>query len=178
MAAVMGLVLILLGVAGILWWAGRLGSVPTQFDLGGIRWLPRQGWWPWALGAGGIILALLGLRWLLAHLPKRGVSHLYLPGSGPEGRLLVAANSVVDAAASALAQAPGVRSARGRIDQDRGEIVARLDATIERGADLRAVASAADAVTSDLRSALERRDLNSRVQLRTAGGNRPLPRVY
>ena len=178
MAALAGLLLIAVGVLGILWWAGRLGSAPSQIDLSGIRWLPRQSWWPWALGAGGVILALIGLRWLLSHLPLRGISHLSLPGSGSEGRLLVAAGPVVQAAASALAETPGVRSARGRIDQERGQVVARLDATIERGADLRVVAAAADTVTGQLQAALERQDLTSRVQLRTAGRNRPMPRVY
>jgi len=56
--------------------------------------------------------------------------------------------------------------------------VVRLNATIERGADLQTVASAADAVMADLHSALERDDLTARVQLRTAGRNRPMPRVY
>lgn len=178
LVALAGVTLTALGVLCLLWYAGRLGSAPVQLDLSGIRWLPRQQWWPWALGAAGIILAVLGLRWLLSHLPRGGVTNLYLPGSGPQGKLLVAAGPAIDAAASALAQAPGVRSVRGRIDHDRGEIVARLDATIERGANLRIVAAAADAVTGDLQSALERDDLTSRVQLRTAGRNRPMPRVY
>lgn len=178
MTALVGLVLLALGVLGILWWAGRLGSVPTQVDLSAIRWWPKQQWWPWALGLAGLILALLGLRWLFGHLPRSGISHLSLPGSGPEGRLLVAAGPVVDAAADAMARTPGVRSARGRIDHDRGQLVAHLDATIERGADLRTVAAAADAVTGELQAALERQDLTGLVQLRTAGRNRAMPRVY
>lgn len=177
-AALAGLVLIAVGVFALLWYSGRLGSAPTRMDLGGIRWLPKQQWWPWALGMAGVVLALLGLRWLLSHLPNRGVTNLYLPGSNAQGKLLVAAGPVADAAASALAKTPGVRSAKGRIGHDRGEIVARIDATIEREADLRVVAAAADAVTGDLQAALEREDLTSRVQLRTAGRNRPMPRVY
>jgi|UPI000687764B hypothetical protein len=178
LTAVAGVVLIALGVLGILWYAGRLGSVPSVVDVSGIRWLPKAEWWPWALGAAGVILALVGLRWLLSHLPRSGVSNLYLTGSGSQGKLLVAARPVIDAAATALAQTPGVRTARGRIEHDRGEIVAHFDATIERGADLRVVGAAADAVTGDLQSALEREDVVSRVQLRTAGRNRPMPRVY
>ncbi|NUR16609.1 MAG: hypothetical protein HOQ13_09895 [Dermatophilaceae bacterium] len=178
MMAVVGVVLLALGVLGILWWAGRLGTIPQQVDLSGIRWWPQQAWWPWALGAGGVVVALLGLRWLLSHLPRGAVSHLSLPGSDARGRLLAAAGPVLDAAAHALAETPGVRSARGRIEHDRGRVVTRIDATIERSADLALVASAADAVTADLQSALERQDLTSRVQLRTAGSDRPQPRVY
>lgn len=178
MTALGGLVLAALGVLGILWWAGRLGSAPDRVDLSGIRWLPEQQWWPWALGAAGVVLALIGLRWLLSHLPRRGVTHLSLPGSGPGGRLVVATGSIVDAAAATLANTPGVRSAHGRIDHDRGQLVVRLDATIERGAELETVAAVADAVTAEMQSALERDDLTARVQLRAAGRNRAMPRVY
>lgn len=178
MTALVGLVLVAIGVLGILWWSGRLGSVPKQVDLTGIHWWARQQWWPWALGVGGVVLALLGLRWLFAHLPLGGVGHLSLPGSTPQGKLTVAAGPVMDAAADSLAQTPGVRSARGRIDHDRGRLVARLDTTIERSADLHAVAAAADTVTSQLQAALERQDLAGLVQLRTSGRSRPAPRVY
>lgn len=178
MTALAGLVLAALGVLCILWSADRLGSAPRQVDLSAGRGWSQQQWWPWALGAVGVVLILVGLRWLLSHLPRPGVGHMSLTGSGREGRLLVAAGTVIDAAASSLAGTPGVRSAHGRIDHDRGQLVVRLDATIERGADLQTVAAAADVITAKLHSALERDDLTARVQLRTAGRNRPMPRVY
>lgn len=78
-------------------------------------------------------------------------------GSGPEGRLLVNAGTVASAAADAIAA--GVRSATGTIQRDRGQLVAKLTATVEREADLHLVAAAADTVTADLRRALQRDDM-------------------
>ena len=176
-AAVLGLTLIAAGVAGVAWWNDRFPGLPQKTDLGGLAWLPQQAWWSWALLAAGVVLTLLGLRWLAGHIPDRAVGQLELPGSGPDGRLLVAAGTVASAAADAFAATPGVRSAKGTIQRDRGQLVAKLTATVEREADLHLVASAADTVTADLRQALQRDDMVARVQLRAAGRNRALPRV-
>lgn len=179
-AALLGLVFIAAAVLGFAWWAGRL-AVGPKVELSSVSWLPTltdQSWWPWALGAAGVVLTLLGLRWLVGHLPDRGVSRLTLPGSERAGRLQVAAKPVASAAADALAATPGVRSARGSIQSDRGQLLARIDATIERECDLRAIAAAADAVSADLQNALGRDDLSCQVQLHTARGNRRPPRVH
>ena len=86
--------------------------------------------------------------------------------------------AVASAAAQALAHAPGVRSSRGSIHRDRGQIVAVLRATIERGADLRVVSDAADRASADLAHVLQRDDMHCSVQLRTAGRARSMPRVH
>lgn len=177
-AALTGLLLLAAGAAGILWWSGRLTAAPTRTDLTGLAWLPEQRWWPWALGAFGIVLALLGLRWLLGHLPSRGVSHLKLTGTDETGALLVETRPVASAAAEELSQTFGIRSARGTIHRDRGQLVAVLTATIERDTDLQVVADAADRSSANLQHALERQDLTCRVQLRTASRRRNLPRVH
>lgn len=180
-AAVLGLVLIAAGALGVLWWAGRLPGLPSKVQLSSVGWLPtltEQLWWPWALGAFGVLLVLIGLRWMGGHVPNRGVSHLTLPGSDSDGKLLVEAKPVASAAADAFAQTPGVRSAKGSIQRDRGQLMARINATIEREADLGMIAAASDTVSADLRRALERDDLACQVQLRTARGNRKLARVH
>jgi len=171
------LVSIAAGVAAVAWWNNRFPGLPQRTDLDGLTWLPQQAWWPWALLAAGIVMTLLGLRWLAGHIPHRAVGQLGLPGSGPEGPLLVSARTVASAAADAFAATPGVRSANGTIQRDRGQLVAKLTATVEREADLHLVAAAADTVTADLRKALQREDMVARVQLRAGGRNRPLPRV-
>jgi hypothetical protein len=175
--ALLGLLLAAAGAVGILWWMGRLSRLPDRTDLHGLRPLAHQPWWPWALGAAGVVLALLGLRWLSAHVPSRGVSHLNLPGSDETGKLLVSAGPVVSAAAAELGQTVGVRTAHGSIQRDRGQLVATLRATIERDTNLQVVTDAADRVSAHLQQALERDDLTCSVQLRTAGSRRDLPRV-
>ena len=176
--ALVALVLIGAGLFGIAWWSGRFPSLPPRLDLSVLTSWSTQAWWPWALAVAGVLAILLGLRWLLAHLPDRGVSHLSLTGSGSDGRLIVDAGTVAAAAAQALERAPGVRSSRGNIRRDRGQLVAVLRATIEREADLQVIAAAADQASAHLQQALQRDDLHCRVQLRTAARDRSLPRVH
>ncbi len=178
LGALTALLLIGAGLFGIAWWSGRLVSLPQRLDLAGLGWLPRQGWWPWALGIVGVLLVLAGLRWLAGHLPGPGVTHLFLSGSSAEGKLIVSARPVASAAAQVLASTPGVGSVRGRIHRDRGQLVARLNASIEPEADLRVVAAAAGQVSAQLQQVLQREDLHCRVQLRTSRGNRTGPRVH
>ncbi len=63
----------------------------------------------------------------------------------------------------------GACGACGRIVRDRGQLVARLSATIERDADLGLLAHKADAVSTDLEHALGRQDLHCSVELRVGG---------
>jgi hypothetical protein len=176
-AFVLALVLLAAGVAGIAWGTRRVSGFAGSIDLGAVVDATDQTWWPWATGVVGAVLVLLGLRWLVAHLPRRGTGPLKLTGTGPAGRLLADGNSVADAAAEALHGASGVRSASGRVIRERGRVVARLKATIDADADLTAVSEAADQVSAELRQVLGRGDLDCRVELRLARRDRPRARV-
>lgn len=173
-----GLVVGATGLALFAWWAGWLPGAGERLDLAAVADLERQVWWPWALGAVGVVLVLLGLRWLASHLPDRGVTHLVLPGSGADGRLVVAAGPVAAALAATFQETPGVRSARGAIQRDRGQIVARVNAMVEDEADLRVVAAAAERASAELQRALQRDDLRCLFRLRVAARSRSLPRVH
>lgn len=171
-AFLVGLLLICAGVAGALWWQGTLTTwfpgLSNRLDTSSVTDLTRQSWWPWAAGAAGVVLVLAGLRWLIGHLPSRGVSQLKLPGSTSQGTLLAQVRPVAAAAAEALEQTPGVRSAKGSIREERGQLVARLNATVEQQADLAAVAAAADRVSAQLAQVLQRDDLACQVNLTVA----------
>lgn len=183
MAVVLGLVLVLVGLALGGWylvaqgWVAASVSAPDELSTAPVQSAANAAWWPWALGVAGVVLTLLGLRWLAAHLPNRGVGRLRLSGTGAEGRLEVDAGAVASAAADALEQVPGVRSARGRVLRDRGQLVATLRARIERGTDLEQLASACDRASSDLATALARDDLRCTVRVEVANRDRSLPRV-
>ena len=76
-----GLLLITVGLAGILWWLGDfLGWSQQPLQVDRALELTEEAWWGWAVGAAGILLILLGLRWLTAHVPDRRVSNLNSPG--------------------------------------------------------------------------------------------------
>lgn len=173
----LGLLLIVVGLAGIAWWAGQLPGDPASVDAGGVVSATASAWWPWAVGAAGVVLALLALRWLFAHVPHQGVKRLTLPGSGRTGRLQVQTDAVTDAASRVMQSAPGIRSARSHTVTDRGQLVTVFDVTIEQDADLAAVAALGDATAADLRTALGRDDVTCRVNLKPALRQKALPRV-
>lgn len=173
----MGLLLLAIGLAGILWWLGTFPGWPQQLQVDRPVELAQEAWWPWAVGAAGVLLILLGLRWLMAHVPDRRVSNLKLPGSTGQGRLDAKVGPIAAAAAEAFALTPGVRSARGTIQRDRGQLVAKLRATIEQQADLTTIAAAADRVSADLRQVTQRDDLVCQVNLGVARTTRDLSSV-
>lgn len=175
-AVILALLLISAGVIGLVWWRGDLG-ISGRLDASTAVDQTTQPWWPWAAGLAGAALVLLGLWWLAGHVITRGVGQVRLPGTGKQGRLTAQVKPVAQAAAEVLATTDGVRSVRGTITRDRGQLVARLSATIEPQADLAVVAAAADAVSADLKKVLGREDLHCLVTLRVAHRGRQMSRV-
>lgn len=175
-AVVVALLLIASGLAGLAWWRGSLG-LSGPLDASAVVDQTTQPWWPWVAGLVGAVLVLLGLRWLAGHVITRGVGQVRLPGTGKQGRLTAQVKPVAQAASDVLQTADGVRSVRGTINRDRGQLVARLTATIEPQADLATVTAAADAVSADLKKVLEREDLHCLVNLRVARRGRHMSRV-
>ncbi|MGX6607095.1 hypothetical protein ACWKSP_33975 [Micromonosporaceae bacterium Da 78-11] len=182
LAVLLGLILFGVGVGAAAWYNGGLRRLwpqfPKQVSTDSASDLLDTGWWPWAAGAVGAIAVLLGMWWLIAHLPRRGVGMLVLPGSGRPGRLLVDPAGVAATAAEVLADTPGIRSVHSKVIRDRGELVVVLAATIDPRGDLHDVVAAVDATTTDLRSVLGRDDVRARMQLSVARRPRTRPRVH
>ena len=173
---VLSLVLIAGGAAATWWWTGR-SPLPGTTDVTSVHNVVTAGWWPWVSAVAGVVLILVGIRWIAAHLQSQRVSRLLLTGSGTGGRLDTSASRVAAAAADAFADTLGVRSAKGAIVRDRGQLVAHVSAVIEAEADLRLVAERADLVSAQLARVLDRGDLRCSVELRVAQRSRALPRV-
>lgn len=169
------------GLLGLWWWSGREVSgttLPGTSSTTAVSDALSTPWVAWVAAVAGVVLALVGLRWILAHLTRPTVSRLRLDGSGDDGRSEVLAGKALGAAADAFAATEGVRSAKGTVVRDRGELVARIDATVEPEADLAFVAARADEVTSQLDAVLGRDDLRAAVRLRVAQRGRALSRVH
>lgn len=164
------------GALGVWWWSGD-SSLPARSDTTPVQDLVAQGWWPWVSAAVGVLLILVGVRWLAAHVRRTTVRQLNLAGSGAAGRLRADGSKVAGAAADAFADTVGVRSAKGRVNRDRGQLVAELTATIEPEADLALVAEQADLVSAQLAHVLGRDDLRCSVQLSVARNGASLERV-
>ena len=169
-----------LAAAGLLaleWRFGWLLDLPARSSTTMVDDLTARSWWPWALGAAGVLLVLAGLRWLAAHLIPSGVSQLHLPGTGVEGRLRVSLKAAASTAAEVLADNPGVRSARGKVNRDRGQLVVDLRATLTPDADLQELATVCDTVAADLAHVLERSDLLCRFHLSVTSSGAATSRV-
>lgn len=171
-ALLAGIVLIALGAGIGAWGLDRLQDVwaaaPTELHLQTAKDAFAASWWAWASGIAGVVLALLGLWWLLAHVPRRSTGPLRLDGSGKDGALRLDGDSAADVAAEVLAETPGVRSASGRVLRDRGEQIAQLDVTAEPTADLALLGREIDRVSAELRSVIGRDDLRGRVRVHVA----------
>ena len=176
----LGLLLIVLGVAAVGWQTGFLESLwPDVPDEIAVDSSQVTGSSSFAVLAGvvGGALVVIGLWWLLAHLPRRSVGSLRLPSGDQPGRLVVDPGPAVATAAEVLADDPMIRSAKGAVLADRGELVVRLRATVDPDADLGAVVDACDAVLADLAHVLPADQLRSRVELSVLRRGAVGPRV-
>jgi hypothetical protein len=178
---VVAVVLLALGAAVALWGAGQLtrlwAGAPDRLSTSGVTATYGQSWWRAVSIAAGAVLTLLGLWWLLAHVPRTHVGALRLPGSGSHGRLSVDGDSAVAVAADVLADVRGVRSATGRLKQTRGQILAEMSVTAGPGTDLAQLSAQIDAVSADLAQVLGRDDVRARVRVRIARRDQALSRV-
>jgi len=176
----LGLVLLVVGVAAVGWQLGFLGDVwpdvPSSVAVDTTQVTEASSYAALA-GVVGVLLVLLGLWWLLAHLPRRSVGSLRLPAGEQAGRLVVDPGPAVATAAEVLADDPLVRSARGAVLADRGELVVRLRATVDPDSDLDAVVAACDRVLADLAHVLPAEQLRSRVELSVLRRGEAGPRV-
>jgi hypothetical protein len=181
-ALLTGLILLVAGIGTAAWYRGGLRRVwpgaPERISTDRAGDLLDTAWWPWAAGGAGALFVVLGLWWLIAHIPRRGVSRLVLPGSGRPGRLSVDPTSAAATAAEILADSPGVRSAHSKVVHDRGELVVALTATIDPRTDLRDMVTLAETVTADLNTVLGRDDARARLHLSVARRPRTQPRVH
>ncbi|GGF94819.1 hypothetical protein GCM10007304_05850 [Rhodococcoides trifolii] len=132
-----GLVLIALGVGAAAWQLDRLPFTLDSLNLSGYTDLTEQGWWPWALGAGGVVVVLLGLALLVKQFPARRapVVSLALPDGKP-GSLLFDVDAVAARAADEASEIDGVKSARSRTATEKGLRVVTLLVTINANADV------------------------------------------
>lgn len=177
---VLSLALLAGGAAALWWWDGRTiaGVTPVESsDVAPVSDTIESSWFPWVAAVIGVLLALVGLRWIVAHLTPAGVKRLRLGGSSGAGRLEVAADKVAGAAAESLGDMLGVRSASGSVLRDRGQMVARLKVTAEPDVDLALLAARADTVSAQLATALEREDLRCDVRVSIATSGRSLSRA-
>ena len=173
----LGVAALIVGVAAVVWQADLWDRLSGPVHAPWLRRAAAQDWWPWAVGAGGVVLVLLALWWLLAHLSRRKLGEVRLAGSSTAGKLTADLSALAAAAADAVLDTPGVRSASGTALDDRGRRTLQLTVTIDPTADLPTVITGTDRVCRALTHALGDPNTAARVHLRTARNTRNSPRV-
>ncbi|OZD07208.1 hypothetical protein CH275_08610 [Rhodococcus sp. 06-235-1A] len=178
--AVVGLALIAVGGGAIAWERGKFPG-RERIDAAFVDTTVDAGWWPWALGAAAIVLVLLGLWWLLAHLPRRSVGTVAFAStsdSDVDGRLSVDLTTAARSAAKSLAAHEGVVSANGRSVSDRGQRIVEIVATLDPAVtSLDKVSAAAAQTRNDLLTSLEGTPAGVRILLQCGKSRKQSVRV-
>lgn len=174
---VFGAIAVIVGVGAVVWDAELWDRLTGNLQASWLTTASEQDWWSWAVGAAGVVLAILGLWWLLAHLSRHKVTQTRLSGSSSAGKLTADLGALSAAAADAVLDTPGVRSASGKAVTDRGRRTLQLTVTIDPTADLATVVASSDRVCHEVTRALGDADVATRVHVRTARNSRSGPRV-
>ncbi|UCN14517.1 hypothetical protein LFM56_16910 [Cellulomonas iranensis] len=176
-ALLLGVVLLVVGVAAVLWWTGTLARLwpgaPTALEPARAADVTGASWFGAAATASGVVLGALVLWWLLAHLGTPRVRELSLAGSDASGRLVL---DVAPLAAQVAAQArrvPGVLGARAVVDHEGGRHVLVSTLRVDPEADLDALSRDVADLVARTRDVTGLDDLAARtrlaVQRRTRG---------
>lgn len=142
---VSGLGLTALGCLMVAW---RRGSVsPSGFQVTLATALSDPEWTWWSAGA-GVLLVVVGLRWLATHHWPPRAGRVALPTQALKAS--ADATSVADAAVAALAQDAAVVKCSGAATVERGVPTVTLTATVPARHGLDAGAAAADRVAETI----------------------------
>lgn len=130
----------------------------------------RNANWFWPLAAVlAVLVAWLGLRWLLAQIHAPAVSRLPVRADGPGHTELVASGATA-ALARDIEEYSGVRSARARMVDDHPSPEVELTVDVADDADVGSVRRRIeDHALPRFRTALEATEVRSRLHLRLAG---------
>lgn len=117
----LGLVLLAAGGLGLALSFGAFGDGGQPLLPRGMRDVAReQGWFWWAVAAGCVVLALLGLRWLLAQFTVDRVGRLDLTGDDRDGLTSLHAGALTEAVETEAEGVRGVTGASATLRDQRG----------------------------------------------------------
>lgn len=123
-SVVVGAGLLALGAAAWDWRLGLTGLVPdTALDASSLESVTGSAWWPWAFAGAGILLGVLGIVWLLAHVPRLTSSTSRLSTSAATGRLEVDHGSLGSTLADRWSSLAPVTGARARTMPEASDVI-------------------------------------------------------
>ncbi|MGK5550404.1 alkaline shock response membrane anchor protein AmaP [Actinomadura kijaniata] len=143
---------------------------------GQVRRYAAEHAWFWPVVAGvAVVLALLGLYWLLAQLRSHRLhGNLTMEPDADEGETRLASKAVAEALESDVAAFPGVQGAKARLMGPRRHPRVQLDVSYDRGADTMALRDdIRDRAIPRLRAALGVDQVPAVVRLHLVRGGEP-----
>lgn len=151
------------GVAILLTHSGVLGPTAASSNLlpgQAIDWLLGHRWSFWILAGGGLVAALLALRWLLVQLRTDRISRLYVDsdrsGEADAGRTVLQGSALQDAIDADVDAIPGVQKVSTTLSGSRDAPELWLTVTLHANSDSGAIRAAlVERVLPNLRSFLE-----------------------
>lgn len=168
---VLGAVLLLGGLAVAAWSAGLADEVvsglPQRITTRPVGALTNEEWWPWALGAVGVLLVLVGAWWLLAHVRRPQPATIDLPGSDATGMLSADAQAVAERAAAELSRRRRQAAADAGIGSDRAGAYLDTAVHLPAGQGIDGIGRDADEVSTQLRAVMGR-EVRYRVRVQPA----------
>ncbi|MBO3089700.1 alkaline shock response membrane anchor protein AmaP [Cellulomonas dongxiuzhuiae] len=180
-AFVVGLALLVVGVAAVLWWTGTLGDLwdatPETLDPSRAEEVTSTGWFGAVATACGAVLALLALWWLAAHLASPRAGTVTLRGSDPAGRLTLDPGALAGHVAEQARRLPGVVGARTVVDRERGRHVLVSTLQVDPETDLPTLADQVADLVADARDVAGIQGLAARTRLAVRRRARGGPRV-
>ncbi|WP_051026475.1 hypothetical protein [Nocardia higoensis] len=153
-AALVGVVLLALGAALLLWNTAVGDSFPDTVTAPGLVTATTTGWWPWALAGTGLLCALVAIRWLFSHTPAAAAGTLRLGDTDGLGGIAIDLGPVADAVAAHLAARPEVFSAKGKAVVERGVRTIELTVTAVSIDDMEPLVGVADDTSAELAGSL------------------------
>ncbi|MFC5745075.1 alkaline shock response membrane anchor protein AmaP [Actinomadura rugatobispora] len=172
--ALLGLVLLVAGILGLARGLGAFGRDAAADPLitdAMRRYAAGQGWfWP-AVAAGGVVLALLGLAWLLAQARSERLPGLALEPDPSAGATRVSGQAVTATLEEEIAEYPDVQGVRAHLLGTSRRPRLNLSVAYGGRADLDALRRRiGEEAVPRLRVALERESLPAVVKLRPLSG--------
>lgn len=153
--AIVGILLVAGGAAVLIWDTALVADIPESITAPGLVRASETSWWPWASAGAGIVLALVALRWLVAHRPTPRIDRTAIDGTFIDAEDVTSGRATADITALASASARAleihtcVKKASAKAVIDRRQRIIMIDATAQSPELLGEAALAADQVARD-----------------------------
>lgn len=120
---VVGLALLAVGLLAWEWRLDLTGWFQQTLRTDGADGVLDSSWFPWIEAVVGVLLGLVGLTWLLAHLPRPTRGRSRIDGSDATGRLEVEVAPLARTLADRWSELAPVTGVRGRTAPDANDLV-------------------------------------------------------